>query len=122
MNWHRTRSDYTVSFGCDPQNVDKARALLVRDVKAMQEQPVSDTELTRAKAQMLRRIPMQLASIDSIAGLYLRLADLGLPLDTLDVGAKRVFASTAADIQDAFRADLRPDDLAQVVKGPPPSP
>jgi zinc protease len=122
LNWHRTRSDYTVSFGCDPQNVDKARALLVRDVKAMQEQPVSDTELTRAKAQMLRRIPMQLASIDSIAGLYLRLADLGLPLDTLDVGAKRVFASTAADIQDAFRADLRPDDLAQVVKGPPPSP
>ena len=118
LSWHRTRSAYTVSFGCDPQNVSRARALLVRDIEAMQTSPVSDTELTRAKAQMLRHVPMQMASIDSIAGTYLRLADLGLPLDTLQVGAKKIFASTAADIEAAFRADLRPGDLAQVVKGP----
>jgi zinc protease len=119
--WHRTRSDYTVSFGCDPQNVGRARSLLVRDIKAMQDAPVSDTELNRAKAQMLRHIPMQLASIDSIAGLYLRLQDLGLPLDTLETGAKRIFAASAGDIQQAFRADLRPDELAQIVKGPAPT-
>jgi zinc protease len=122
LSWHRTRSDYTVSFGCDPQNVDRARALVARDIAAMQNAPVSDLELTRAKAQMLRHIPMQLASIDSIAGTYLRLADLGLPLDTLDVAAKQVFSATPADVQAAFRANLRPDDLAQVVKGPPPAP
>jgi zinc protease len=121
LSWHRTRSDYTVSFGCDPQNVDRARALIVRDVKSMQTAPVSDTELNRAKAQMLRHIPMQLASIDSIAGTYLRLEDLGLPLNTLETGAKRIFVATPADIQAAFKTDLRPDDLAQVVKGPPPS-
>jgi zinc protease len=122
LNWHRTRSDYTVSFGCDPENVGKAKTLLVRDIKAMQTSPVSDTEITRAKAQMLRRIPMQLASIDSIGGLYLRLSDLGLPLDTLDTGAQKIFSATPADIQNAFKANLRPDELAQVVKGPPPSP
>ena len=116
--WHRTRSDYTVSFGCDRQNVGPARALLVHDIQAMQTEPVSDTELTRAKAQMLRHIPMQMASIDSIAGTYLRLEDLGLPLNTLDIGARQIFAATAADIQRAFRDNLRPADLAQVVKGP----
>jgi zinc protease len=122
LAWHRTRSAYTVSFGCDPQNVDRARELLVRDIKAMQTTAVSDTELTRAKAQMLRHIPMQLASIDSIAGTYLRLEDLGLPLNTLETGAHRIFDATAADIQRAFQANLRPDDLAQVVNGPPPAP
>ena len=118
LSWHRTRSTYSVSFGCDPQNVVRARALLVRDIEAMQTAPVSDVELTRAKAQMLRHVPMQRASIDSIAGTYLRLADLGLPLDTLEVGAKRIYAATAGDIEQAFRANLRARDLAQIIKGP----
>jgi zinc protease len=94
---------------------------VAQDIAAMQSAPVSDTELTRAKAEMLRHIPMQLASIDSIAGTYLRMEDLGLPLDSLEIGAKRIFAATAGDIQAAFKANLRPADLAQVVKGPPPS-
>ncbi len=120
LNWARTRADYSASFGCDPQNVPRARALLVRDIKDMQTTPVSDLELTRAKAQMLRRLPMQRDSIGGIAGLYLRLTDLGLPLDTPQIGAQRIFATSAGQIQNAFRTFLRPDELAQVVKGPPP--
>jgi zinc protease len=120
LNWSRTRSDYAASFGCDPQNVGRARALLVRDLKDMQSSAVTPTELTRAKAQMLRRLPMQRDSISGLAGLYLRLVDLGLPLDTPHIGATRIFATTAAEIQAAFGKYLRPDDLAQVVKGPPP--
>jgi len=118
LDWYRNRSFYNVSFGSDLPNVDKARALLVRDVKDMQTNPVNPTELTRAKAQMLRRLPMQRASIDALAALFLRLEDLGLPLDTPQVGASRIYAATAADIEDAFRKYLRPDDLAQVIKGP----
>ena len=120
LNWDRTRSDYTVEFGCDPQNVGHAHAALVADIKAMQAAPVSDLELTRAKAQMLRRLPMQRDSIDGMAALYLRLTDLGLPLDTPEKGARTIFAATAPDIQNAFKTYLRPDDLAQVVKGPTP--
>jgi zinc protease len=63
---------------------------------------------------------MQRDSISGLAGLYLRLVDLGLPLDTPHIGATRIFATTAAEIQAAFGKYLRPDDLAQVVKGPPP--
>jgi zinc protease len=118
LDWYRNRSFYNVSFGSDPQNVDKARGLLVRDVKDMQEKPVDATELTRAKAQMLRRLPMQRASIDALAELYLRLEQLGLPLNTPQIGAQRIYDATAADIQAAFKTYLRPDDLAQVVKGP----
>ena len=118
LSFNRTRSDYSASFGCDPQNVGKARAALVQDIKDMQTHPVSDTELNRAKAQMLRRLPMQRDSISGIGALFLRLSDLGLPLDAPQKGAERIYASTAADIQAAFSTYLRPDDLAQVVKGP----
>ncbi len=118
LNWGRTRSDYTVSFGADAQNVGRAQALVQRDIKAMQTTPVSDAELARAKAQMLRRLPMQRASVDQIAGVYLRLVELGLPLDTETVAAQRFLAASAPEIQQAFATWLRPDALAEVVKGP----
>ena len=54
----------------------------------------------------------------AIAGLYLRLADLGLPLDADQVAARRYLEITAPEIRQAFAMWLRPADLAQVVKGP----
>jgi zinc protease len=118
LDWSRTRCDYSVSFGADPDKVVKARAAVVQDLKTLQAEPVSDAELTRAKAQMLRRLPMQRASVDAIAGLDLRLVDLGLPLDTPSVAAKHYYDATPALVQSAFKAWLRPDDLSEVVKGP----
>ena len=96
----------------------RARAAIVADFKTLQGAPVSDAELTRAKAQMLRRLPMQRSSVDAIAGLDLRLVDLGLPLDTPTIAAHHYFDATPAQVQAAFKAWLRPDDLAEVVKGP----
>jgi zinc protease len=122
LDWSRTRADYSVSFGADAANVDQARALVLRDLKAMQSKPVSDAELMRAKAELLRRLPMQRASVGGIAGQYLQLAELGLPLDSPRIAARRYGAITAAEIQEAFANWIRPDDLAQVVKGPPLAP
>jgi zinc protease len=84
----------------------------------MQTTPVSDAELTRAKAEVLRQLPMQRASVGGIAGQYLRLAELGLPLDSAQHAAERYLSITAPEIQQAFVKWLRPDDLAQAVKGP----
>jgi len=119
LDWTRTRADYSVSFGADPENVDRARALVVRDIADMQSTPVPEAELARAKAQVLRRLPMQRASVGAIAGLYLRLAELGLPLDADQVAARRTLEITAPEIRQAFAMWLRPADLAQVIKGPP---
>ena len=119
LDWSRTRGRHTVSFGADPDNVDKARELVLSNIRDMQANPVSGAELDRAKAQVLRRLPMQRASLGGIASVYLRLADLGLPLDTQDMAARRYLDIAAPDIQRAFAQWLRPDDLVQVVKGPP---
>jgi zinc protease len=118
MDWSRTRADYSVVFGADSEVVDKARQLVLRNLRAMQTTPVSDTELTRAKAELLRRLPMQRASVGGIAAQYLRLIELGLPIDSAQLTAERYLAVTAAEIQQAFAKWIRPDDLALVVKGP----
>jgi zinc protease len=118
LNWSRTRCFYTVNYGADPDKVSRARDLVVQDIKALQDAPVSDFELTRAKAQMLRRLPMQRASVDALAALDLRMVDLGLPLDTPSLAAKYYYDATALDVQKAFKSWLRPGDLALVVKGP----
>jgi zinc protease len=119
LEWSRTRGDYTVSFGADPANVDVTRSLVLRDLREMQTLPVSAEELTRAKAEMLRQLPMQRASVGGIAGQYLRLAELGLPLDQAEVAAKHYLATDATAIMQAFAAWIRPGDLAEVVQGPP---
>ncbi|MCQ8279334.1 insulinase family protein [Acetobacteraceae bacterium KSS8] len=119
LNWGRTRSEYGISYGADPDNIAKARALAINDIKAMQNHPVSEDELTRAKASLLRQIPMGRASFDAIGQEYLHLADLGLPLNQPDLAAQHYFTTTAAELQAAFRQWLRPNDLAEVVEGPP---
>ena len=86
----------------------------------MQTTPISDAELSRAKAQILRQLPMSQSSIAGIAGLYLRLAELGQPLDATRIASDRYRTMTAAEIQTAFRTWLRPDDLVEVVRGPAP--
>jgi zinc protease len=119
FDWSRTRGDYTVEFGADPRNVERARALVLRDLKDMRTTPVSDAELTRAKSSILRWLPMQRASVPAIAARLLRLADLGLPLDSNTTVAARYLDISARDIEDAFATWVRPDDLSEVVKGPP---
>ena len=120
IDWTRSRAEYSVTFGADTQNVEKARQLVLRDIRDMQFHVVSDAELARAKAQTLRRLPMGRASVPAIAGSYLRLVELGLPLDLLQTVGQHYLAITAPDIQRAFATALRPDELAMVVKGPPP--
>jgi zinc protease len=118
FDWSRTRADYSVSFGADPQNVGKARALVVRDLKGMQTEAVSEEELIQAKAQILRQLTMGRASVNAIAGTFLRLAELGLPLDQENKAAEAYASMTEAAVRQAFAQWVRPDDLAVVVKGP----
>ena len=118
IDFFRTRCTYSVSFGADPGKVAAATSLALRDIGQMQSAPVSEAELLRAKAQTLRRLPMQRASVAALAHLYLRLIDLDLPLDTPQTAARHYYDTTIADVQAAFAKWLRPADLARVVKGP----
>jgi len=116
----RTRGNYYVQYASDPENVGKAAALVVNDIRAMQAAPVSEEELSLSKMLLLRQIPLSEASIANIARGLIGRRELDLPLDEPWRAARRTIDLTPADVQAAFKKWMRPDDLVRVTQGPPP--
>ena len=121
FSWGRTRANYSINYGSDPDKVGKAANLALKSLQNMQTYPVTAEELALAKASLLRSIPLQRASLSDIADEYLSLEELGLPLDTGNRAARAYYKATAADVQKAFKKWLRVDGMAEVVKGPQPT-
>ncbi|MCJ2184724.1 insulinase family protein [Novosphingobium sp. 1949] len=115
------RGRFSVSFGSDPDKVGAARAIVVRDLTAMQQAPVSAQELHRAKGMLLRELTLGEASFGAIGQQLLQFAQDGKPLDSDLVAARRYAALTAPEIQAAFARYIRPDAFVTAVKGPAPT-
>jgi len=116
----QTRAVYVVSYACDPANVQKVRDAVARELDAMRTTPVTADELHRAKAVLLRQIPLGESSESSIAGGYLSRLKLDLPLDEPMIAAKRYMDLDAAGVQASFAKWVRPDALALISRGPAP--
>jgi zinc protease len=112
------RSVYSVSFGADPDKVKPARALILKDLKRIQSEPIADSELQRAKGILLRHIPLGESSFGSIAGQLLTYATWGLPLNQNIIAGQHYLDLTAPDIQQAYARHIRTDAFVTAVKGP----
>jgi zinc protease len=115
-----TRASYSVTYGCDPKNVSKARALIQRDLDQMRTEDVPANELHQAKALLLRQIPLSESSEDAVAAGFLRRAMIGLPLDEPIRAAEAYAKLSAGDVNAAFSKKIRTGDFVQVVRGPAP--
>jgi len=113
------RASYIVSYGCDANNVSKARALIQRDLDQMRTRDVSEGELHQAKALLLREIQLNESSEEAVASGLLARADMGLPLDEPLRASRKYYALTAPEVRAAFSKLIRPADFVQVVRGPP---
>lgn len=116
----RTRGAYFIQYACDPQNVGKAAQIAVQELRNMQATPAGADELLRAKALLLRRMPLSEASVTGIAHDLIDRWDYELPLDEPERAARRYIELSAADVQAAFGRWMRPADLVRVTQGPPP--
>jgi predicted Zn-dependent peptidase len=102
LNAGRARSTYAVEYACDPANVTKARAIVVRDLREMQKVPLATQELERTRALLIRQIWLAQSSFSQIAqGLLERSLD-GLPLDEPHRAAERYLKMTAPEVRAAF--------------------
>lgn len=116
----RTRTIFSVSYGSDPINVSKARALIIQDLEAMRTSAPSAGEMQQAVAMLLREIPLAQASESSIAAGLLARSVMGLPLDEPIQAAEKYKALSARQVQAAFAKWIVPGDLVEVVEGPTP--
>jgi zinc protease len=117
----RTRSVYFIQFASDPQNVGKAAAIALREVRSLQSAPPSAAELARVKSMLLHEIPLDEASIGDIAAGFIERRELGLPLDEPTLAARRYIALTGPEVQAAFKKWMRPSEMVQVSEGPTPT-
>jgi len=116
----KTRATYSVSYGCDPDKVSKARALIERDLNQMRTELVSPSELHQAKALLLRQLPLSESSEESVGEGMLRRAEIGLPLDEPVRAARKYVGLTAEDVKAAFARQIHTENLVQIVRGPAP--
>lgn len=116
----KTRAIYAVDYACDPQKVSQARAVVVRDLNAMQTAPVSADDLRQAEAMLLRQVPLSEASVDQIAAGWISRWNIGLPLDEPNIAEQHYVELTADRVKAAYAKWLRPDDLVEVTEGPNP--
>jgi zinc protease len=115
-----TGTFYSISFGCDPDNVSRARAIVDRDLKEMQTDPVPDDVLNVAKVMLLKQIQLAESSVHGIAeNLISRTID-EIPLDQPAVEARLYTRITPRQVQAAFAKWVRPENLVQVTEGPNP--
>jgi len=116
----KTRSSYAVTYACDANNVARARAIVEHNLKMMQTQRVDPNELQRAKAMLLREIPLAESSLGSIARGFIHRSVLDLPLDEPSQAAQHYMALTAEQVRSAFARRLRTKGLVQITEGPTP--
>ena len=97
---------------------DSALTLLIRDLRAIRgARPVSDSELTFAKASEVRALPRAFSTVQDVAGAAAHLLEYRLPLDYYDSLTTRYDRVTTADTRRALMRHLDPSRLAIVVVG-----
>jgi zinc protease len=116
----RTRSSYTVEYGCDPPKTSRARRLIERDLRDMQTSVASASEMQLARALLIRAIPVAEASEETIAGGLLTRSLQDLPLDEPIRAAQRYLVITPQQVRAAFAKWIRPNAFVQIVEGPNP--
>jgi len=114
----RTRATYGASYGSDPENVAKARALIDRDLHDLATTAPTDAEVAQAQTQLLRDLDLSEASVSSIAGGLLGRAVAGLPLDEPTREGQAFKALTGPQIRDVFAKYVDPKRFVQVNEGP----
>ena len=118
----RTRSSLEVAYDCATASAAEARSIVQRDLREMQHQLVTASELKQACALLVRRIPVLRSSVEGVAEELLDLVDEDLPLDEPQKAAERYAGISAEEVRAAFEAWVRPKDLVEVTLGPSPEP
>jgi zinc protease len=114
----RTRSEFTVSFACLPQNEHLIASSIDAEIAKLQSEAAPDFELSLVKASLVRRTVIGGASVSGIGGSLLEDAQNGYPLDQAQIDARAFVATDGGSVRDAFAKYIHPDRFVRVIEGP----
>ncbi|MHB8432592.1 MAG: M16 family metallopeptidase [Candidatus Tyrphobacter sp.] len=114
----RYRGNFQVELEAAPQHVVSAVAFVRGELRRLQEQPVTATELAEAKLRLAGDALLAESSADGQAQQLLEIAEYGLPLSYYRDRNEELAHITAADVERVAREYLDPDRLIQIYAGP----
>jgi zinc protease len=109
---------WEVSAGVNPQNVSKARDLVLEELKRFVQEGVTTDELADATANFIGRLPLSLESNGGVANALLNIERHNLGLDYYRRYEDLVKEVTADDVLNTARKFIDVDRLAIAVAGP----
>ncbi len=112
------RGDFRIVLSASPQRVVEAVEFVRKELVALQQEPVSATELQEAKVRLVSDALLDEASSTGQAKQILNIATNGFSTNYYGTLNERFARITAADVERVARAYLRPESLIQVYAGP----
>ncbi len=100
---------FSVGLQTKNQSANQALDLVIKQLREMQEKPVSDAELEGAKRFLIGSFPLKIDKQSSIAGFMLQVELYGLGLDYADRYPKLIQVVTKDDVLKVARTYLHPD-------------
>ncbi len=115
----RDRGDFRIELNASPSRVPEAVRFVRSELKRLQDEPVTQTELAEAKLRLVSDALLDEASAEGQVQQVLDIASNGLPADYYRTLNERFDALTPADIQRVAKRYLAPNALVQIYAGPP---
>jgi zinc protease len=103
--------------GVNPNNLDKAIALIRQEIARFVTEPVTSEELTDSQSNYIGRLPLSLESNGGVAAALLNLERYQLGLDYYLRYPELINAVTPSEILEAAQHYLNPDRLAIATAG-----
>lgn len=109
---------WRVTAGVSPGNVERAVDEILRQIRRITTEPVSDEDLASVQSYFIGRLPLQLESNEGIAGSILSMELYDLGFDYLDTFPEKLRALTVEDLLKAAQHYLKPDAYVLGLSGP----
>jgi zinc protease len=110
---------WTAIAGVAPENVERAQASILAEVRRIRTEPVSKSELADNQAYLIGSLPLRLEAKERVAYQIAHMELLELGLDYLRSYPSLVQAVTPDDILAVTRKYINPDQYVLSVAGPP---
>jgi zinc protease len=112
------RSRFSIDFACAEGNEPRIESMIDDELTRLRKEPIGDFELGLMKASVVRRVVLGDASASEIGEMLLNDAVNGLPLDQTHIDAQHLLATDAHAIQEAFAANIHPENFVRTIEGP----
>ena len=118
-DWRRQSGPFVISTAVQSEVTAEAIAETLKEIERMQQEEISDDELTLATSYLSGVFPIRYETTASIASALANLVIFGLPGDYYDVYRARIAGVTSASVLEAARAHVHAGSLQISVVGNP---